>query len=185
MMEQISELAVMADRQRNTVIRTMTAADGPAVLAIYQAGIDTGHATFESAVPDWAGWDRKYLPHSRVVAANGALVLGWSAVLAVSSRAVYRGVAEVSVYVAPEARGLGLGRQLLTSVIAQSEDAGIWTLLAGTFPENQGSIALHKACGFRVIGVQERVGRMESGPYAGRWRDVVRMERRSPTVGRD
>jgi len=160
-------------------IAPMTAADGAAVLAIYAAGIATGDATFQTEVPGWEEWDAAHLRTPRLVARDrtGAVV-GWCALSPVSRRAVYAGVAEESVYVAAAMRGRGVGHALLEAMCRASEEAGIWTLQTGIFPENQASIALHEACGFRVIGVRERIGR-----HVGRWRDVVFMERRSRRVG--
>ncbi len=162
-------------------IAAMTAAHAPQVLAIYQAGIDTGDATFEATAPDWAAWDAAHLPDHRHVALDrtGA-VLGWVALAPVSDRCVYGGVAENSVYVHPDARGHGVGRRLLEAVIASSEAAGIWTLQTGIFPENTASLALHRATGFRDVGIRTRIGR-----HHGRWRDVVFLERRSTRVGTD
>ncbi len=160
-------------------IHGMTAADWPAVRRIYEAGIASGDATFEAAAPDWEAWDADHLAHSRVVASNGADVVGWAALSPVSGRCVYGGVAEVSVYVDPAAAGRGVGSALLAALVAASEEAGIWTLQAGIFPENEASISLHSKHGFRVVGVRERLGRHDDG----RWRDVVLLERRSATVG--
>lgn len=165
------------------MLRAMTPDDGADVLRIYQEGIDTGHATFETDAPDWESWDAGHLKHSRIVALRAGAFFGWAALSAVSKRPVYRGVAEVSVYVAQAARGLKVGRKLMQEVISASEQAGIWTLQAGIFPENKASIALHERAGFRVIGIRDRVGQMRHGPLAGQWRDVVWMERRSATVG--
>ena len=151
--------------------------DWPAVHAIYQAGIDTGNATFETTVPAWEDWDAAHLPDHRLVARDGDRVVGWSALAPVSDRCAYAGVAEDSIYIAPDARGRGVGRQLLTAVVASAEHAGIWTVQTAIFPENQASIRLHQACGFRVVGVRERLGRLH-----GRWRDVVLLERRSPHI---
>ncbi|UPL51293.1 GNAT family N-acetyltransferase [Hymenobacter sublimis] len=162
-------------------ILPMTEAHWPAVKAIYEAGIATGNATFETQAPAWEAWDRAHLGHSRLVAVDEAgTVRGWAALSPVSSRCVYGGVAEISVYIAAEARGQGLGRQLLQALIAESEAHGIWTLQAGTFEENTASIALHTQAGFRVIGHRERIGQ-----HHGAWRNTVQMERRSPTVGVD
>lgn len=165
------------------MIRPLTEQDAVAVLAIYQAGIATGHATFQAQAPAWADWDHSYLPDCRLVAARAGQVCGWAALTAVSSRCVYQGVAEVSVYVDPAARGQGVGRALLAALIAAAEQAGFWTLQAGIFPENAASLALHRQAGFRVVGVRERLGRMNYGPLRDVWRDVVMLERRSSTVG--
>ncbi|MET7299496.1 N-acetyltransferase family protein [Embleya sp. NPDC005575] len=150
------------------------------VLAIYQLGIDTGDATFQESAPEWVEFDAGKLPDHRFVALDegtGA-VLGWVAASETSKRAVYRGVVETSIYVHPDASGRGVGRALLAAQIASTEAAGIWTIQAGVFPENTGSLALHTALGFRTIGTRERVGR-----HLGQWRDVTLLERRSPTVG--
>ena len=160
------------------VIGEMTAADWPAVQRIYQEGIATGHATFETRVPDWDAWDQKHRPDCRLVVRDGSVVIGWAALSPASSRRVYAGVAEVSIYVAAAARGQGVGKCLLAALVEASEQAGVWTLQAGIFPENVGSIVLHRACGFRQVGYRERIGQMN-----GVWRDVVLMERRSRRVG--
>ncbi|RZL16813.1 MAG: N-acetyltransferase family protein [Hymenobacter sp.] len=160
-------------------LHPLTAAHWPAVRAIYEQGIATGNATFETQAPEWEAWDRAHLAHSRLVAVDEAgTVLGWAALSPVSSRCVYGGVAELSIYIAAEARGQGVGRQLLESLIADSETHGIWTLQAGTFEENTASIALHTQAGFRLIGHRERIGQ-----HHGMWRNTVQLERRSPTVG--
>lgn len=152
----------------------LTADHRTSVLAIYQAGIDDGNATFETSAPDWEKFDAGRLPEHRYVALMGAAVLGWTAVSAVSSRPAYAGVVEHSVYVHPEARGQGIGRRLLDTLIASTEAGGIWTIQSGIFPENTASLALHQAAGFRVVGTRERIGR-----HHGLWRDVVLIERRS------
>ena len=160
-------------------IIAMTKAHWPAVKAVYEAGIATGNATFETQAPAWDAWDNAHLGHSRLVAVDEAgTVRGWAALSPVSSRCVYGGVAEISVYIAAEARGQGVGRALLQALIADSEAHGIWTLQAGTFEENKASIGLHTQAGFRVIGHRERIGQ-----HHGVWRNTVQMERRSPTVG--
>lgn len=159
-------------------VRALTPQDWPAVRAIYEEGIATGDATFERAAPGWEAWDTSHLERCRLVAEDDHDILGWAALAQVSSRRVYAGVAEVSVYVAEKARGRGVGRLLLEALIAESERSGIWTLEAGIFPENEPSLALHQRCGFRVVGRREKLGQME-----GRWRDVVLLERRSPVVG--
>lgn len=158
-------------------VRDMTAEDWPAVRRIYGEGIATRNATFETEAPPWEKWDRGHLAEPRLVARLGREPLGWSALRPVSPRAVYRGVVEVSTYVGEGARGRGVGAALLSTMIERSERSGIWTLQAGVFPENQASMALHLRCGFRVVGVHERIGRMD-----GVWRDVVLLERRSPSV---
>ena len=162
-------------------IRAMSAADAEAVLAIYQAGMDAGNASFEDTAPTWAAFDAGKLAAHRLVAVNTRdTVLGWVAISPVSARAVYAGVVEHSVYVDPAARGRGVGRALLDALIASTEAAGIWTIQSGIFPENTASRALHRAAGFRELGIRERIGRHAS--QGNRWRDVVFIERRSPIV---
>ena len=162
------------------LIRPMLAADAPAVLAIYQAGLDTGQASFETVAPAWDAFDAARLPGHRHVAADAATgeVLGWAAVSAVSSRAVYAGVVEHSVYVHLGHRRRGVGAALLGALIRSTEAAGIWTIQSSVFPENIAILALHERAGFRVVGVRERVGR-----HHGRWRDTVLIERRSTVAG--
>jgi phosphinothricin acetyltransferase len=158
-------------------IEAMTDEHGAAVLMIYQAGIDEGNATFETRAPDWQAFSASRLPGCRYVAVDGGRVAGWVAVSAVSSRPAYAGVVEHSVYVDPGARGKGIGRLLLATVIDATEAAGIWTIQSGIFPENTVSLSMHKTAGFRVVGVRERMGQ-----HHGRWRDVVLIERRSQAV---
>lgn len=158
-------------------LQPMRPEDWPAVRAIYEAGIATGNATFETTAPDWPAWDAAHLADHRLVARLDGRVVGWAALAPVSDRCAYAGVAEGSIYVAPEAQGRGVGRALLTAVVTSAERAGIWTVQTGIFPENQPSIRLHEACGFRVVGVRERLGRLD-----GRWRDVLLLERRSPAI---
>ena len=159
----------------------MTPADAKAVLAIYQAGMDGGNASFEHAAPSWDAFDTGKLAAHRLVAVDEPdIVLGWVAVSAVSSRAVYAGVVEHSVYVDPTAQGRGVGRALMHALIVSTEAAGIWTIQSGVFPENTASLALHQACGFRTVGVRERIGRHPA--HGNRWRDVVFIERRSPVI---
>ena len=160
-----------------TVVRDLRQDDWPQVAAIYEDGIRTGDATFETAVPSWKAWDSGH-SELRLVAELDGEVVGWAALSPVSDRCCYRGVAESSVYVSAQARGRGVGRALLGELVARSESAGIWTLQAGIFPENDASLRLHAECGFRVVGVRERLG--ESN---GRWRDVLTLERRSGIVG--
>ena len=156
-------------------VEAMTGAHAAAVLAIYQAGIDEGNATFETRAPGWEAFTAAHLPAHRFVAAVAGRVTGWVAASAVSGRCVYAGVVEHSVYVHPAARGQGTGRRLLAALITSTEAAGIWTIQSGIFPENTASLALHRAAGFRVVGTRERIGQ-----HRGRWRDVVLIERRSP-----
>ncbi|CAB4728777.1 MAG: GNAT family N-acetyltransferase [Actinobacteria bacterium] len=168
----------------STTVRAMTAADWPAVEHIYAAGIATGHATFETAPPSWPAYDAtKLTEHRRVAVDADDVVLGWVAVSAVSDRCAYAGVVEHSVYVAPAAQGRGIGRLLLDALVTSTEAAGIWTIQSGIFPENSASLVLHEQAGFRVVGTRQRVARMEHGPLAGCWRDVLLLERRSGLVG--
>lgn len=162
------------------VIEPMATADAGAVLAIYQAGLDTGQASFETRAPGWADFDAARLADHRYVARDRSTgeVLGWVAVSAVSSRCVYAGVVEHSVYVGPGAQGRGVGTALLRALIRSTERVGIWTIESGMFPENAASLRLHQSVGFRVVGTRERLGR-----HHGRWRDVILLERRSPAVG--
>jgi len=158
-------------------IETMAHADWDAVAEIYRQGIEAGDATFETAVPGYAAWDAAHLGEPRLVARIDGAVVGWAALSPVSDRCVYGGVAEDSVYVAPEHEGRGVGRRLLSELVHRAEAAGIWTLQAGIFPENEASLALHERCGFRVVGRRERLG-----CHQGVWRDVVLVERRSDAI---
>ena len=160
-------------------IDTMLPSDWEQVRKIYLQGIATGLATFEQSAPEWPAWDAARLPAPRLVARceDGSLA-GWAALSPVSSRCVYGGVAEVSVYVAEDQRGRGVGLALLTALVEQSEAAGLWTLQAGIFPENTASVALHHRCGFRTVGCREKLGQLD-----GEWRDVLLLERRSRIVG--
>jgi len=159
-------------------IEWMTPDDWSEVRRIYLEGIATGDATFETEAPPWERWDATHRPGERFVAREGRSVLGWAALSAVSDRCVYGGVAEVSVYVATAARGKGVGAALLQRLIGASEEAGVWTLQAGIFPENRASLALHEWLGFRQVGRRERLGKMN-----GVWRDVLLLERRSVKAG--
>lgn len=166
-------------------IRPIVRTDWTEVRHIYEQGIGGGDATFEVRAPTWDRWDADHLTSPRLLASDGddrdgggGRTVGWAALTPVSSRAVYRGVADLSIYVAEAARRRGVGRALLEAMVARSEAEGIWTLQAGVFPENRSSLVLHLAGGFRVVGTRERIGRM-----GDRWRDVVLLERRSPTVG--
>ncbi|HEX8862628.1 MAG TPA: GNAT family N-acetyltransferase [Actinomycetes bacterium] len=171
----------MAVESRDVRIEPLWPADWPAVAAIYGQGIATGNATFETEVPSWERWNVSHLLDHRLVARAGPAgqVIAWAALAPVSDRCAYAGVAENSVYVAERARGLGVGRRLLTELVEGAERAGIWTVQTGVFPENTISLALHQRCGFRVVGVRERIGRLH-----GHWRDVVFLERRSSVAGR-
>ena len=166
----------------STVIRPMEPGDAAQVLAVYQAGLDTGQASFETDAPDWAAFDATKLPDHRHVAADAVTgeVVGWVAASPVSSRRVYAGVVEHSVYVHPGHHGRGIGAGLLAALIASTEAAGIWTIQSGVFPENTASLRLHERAGFRVVGIRERLGR-----HHGQWRDVAFIERRSPVSGAD
>ncbi len=158
----------------------MRAADWGAVQAIYAEGIATGDATFEREPPSWPQFERSHPEATRFVASDpdAGRIVGFAMLTPVSDRCAYAGVAEVSVYVAAAARGSGVGSALLEALIRASEQVGIWTLQAGIFPENRASLALHRRCGFREVGVRERLGCMQ-----GRWRDVLLLERRSHSVG--
>jgi len=161
------------------VIRPMRPADAGQVLSIYQAGLDTGNASFETAAPAWDAFDAAKLRLHRYVAADhDGRLLGWVAAAAVSDRCVYAGVVEHSVYVRPDAQGRGVGAALLAALIGSTESAGIWTIQSGIFPENAASIRLHERAGFRVVGTRHRIGR-----HHGRWRDVTFLERRSSIAG--
>lgn len=157
----------------------LAAGHWPAVKAIYEEGIATGHATFQTEAPEWTDWDCGHLPHSRlVVLSDEGSVAGWAALSPVSNRAVYAGVAEVSVYVRASERGRRMGLRLLRALVEESERNGIWTLQAGIFPENIPSLHIHEHCGFRQVGTRERIGAMD-----GIWRDTVLLERRSGVIG--
>ena len=159
-------------------IRPMLAEDWPAVRRIYADGIATGNATFETQTPDWEIWDRNHHAECRLVARIADEIVGWAALSPVSARACYAGVAEHSIYVDASRRGRGIGKRLLEAFVEASEGAGFWTLQSSIFPENQASIAIHLACGFRVLGRRKRVAMLN-----GVWRDTVIVERRSKVVG--
>jgi phosphinothricin acetyltransferase len=161
----------------DVVIRPMAGVDWSAVRRIYQDGLDTGLASFETVAPDWSAFDESRLDSHRLVAVVDGTVVGWVAVTPVSTRQVYAGVVEHSVYVDPVARGRGVGAALLGALIASTEAAGVWTIQSGVFPANTASLRLHTAAGFRVVGTRERIARRD-----GEWRDVVLLERRSPVV---
>jgi L-amino acid N-acyltransferase YncA len=154
-------------------VRPLVSSDWPAAAAIFAEGLATGAATFETTVPAWEDWDARHLTEHRFVAELDGEIAGWIAVVPYSSRAAYRGVGEESVYVAERARRRGVGRALLSALIASARDGGLWTLQAGIFRENEPSLALHRSLGFREVGVRERIGRLD-----GAWRDVVLLELR-------
>lgn len=162
-----------------TGIRPLVAADWPAVREIYAAGIATGNATFEAEPPDWAHFDAGKLPDLRLVAVDGETVLGWAAASLVSTREVYRGVVEHSVYVAPAASGRGIGGLLVAALLDAADAGGYWTVQSSIFPENEASLRLHRRAGFREVGRRERIALMSYGPSAGRWRDTILIERRA------
>ena len=158
-------------------VRDLRPGDWPEVARIYAEGIQTGNATFETEIPSWQAWDAAHLDEHRFVAERDGRVVGWVALAPVSSRCCYAGVAEISAYVAEQARSQGVGRDLLATAIESSERAGIWTLQTGVFPENEPSLGLLQRFGFRALGTQERIGRLH-----GVWRNVVLLERRSEVV---
>jgi L-amino acid N-acyltransferase YncA len=170
----------MSGDVNDVLVRPMEASDAGPVLAIYQAGLDTGQASFEVTAPAWEEFDAAKLPAHRHVAVDAGTgeVLGWAAAIAVSDRCVYAGVIEHSVYVHPASKRRGIGAALLATLIESTEAAGIWTIQSGVFPENTASLRLHRQAGFRVVGTRERIGR-----HHGQWRDVVLIERRSPVAG--
>lgn len=166
------------DPSSSRLIRGMRADDWPYVRAIYADGIRTGRATFEQNPPSWETWTAAHLTVCRLVACCNETVVAWAALSPISSRCVYRGVAEVSIYVGQNHRGMGIGQQLLHELVRCSEGQGFWTLQAGVFPENEASLRLLARCGFRVVGCRKRIGQLH-----GVWRDVLLLERRSTTVG--
>ncbi|HXI22413.1 MAG TPA: GNAT family N-acetyltransferase [Pyrinomonadaceae bacterium] len=162
------------------LIEAMQPNDWPALRSIYLEGIATGHATFETEAPSWHDWDGRHHRFGRLVAREGDRVVGWAALSPVSRRQVYSGVAEVSVYVAGDSRGKGVGRALLEKLISESEENGIWTLQASVFPDNAATIGLHRGCGFHEVGRRESIGKLN-----GMWRDTLLLERRSQVAGID
>lgn len=159
-------------------IKPITAELYSQVAGIYLQGLATGIATFQTEAPSWENWDKSHLPNCRLAAVDNNQLAGWAALSPVSSRCVYAGVAEVSIYIAEKFRGRGVGKLLLTKLIEESESAGLWTLQSGIFSENKASIRLHEQCGFRIIGYREKIGQRN-----GVWKDNIIMERRSKTVG--
>ena len=162
----------------NRIIESMGPGDWESVREIYPEGIATGNATIETHAPPWEQWNNNHRADCRLVARDGETIIGWAALSPVSSREAYSGVAEVSVYVAQRSRGMGVGKLLLDSLVSASESAGVWTLQASILVENEASIAINAACGFRSVGTRERIGRLN-----GRWRDTLLMERRSNVTG--
>jgi len=158
-------------------IRNLLPSNWDSVKSIYEKGIATGNATFQASAPSWEEWYSSHLEACRIIAEQNGKVLGWAALTPVSSRCVYAGVAEVSVYVDPKQSGKGIGLSLLEKLVALSEVEGIWTLQAGIFPENIGSLRIHEKAGFRMLGVREKIGKQN-----GVWRDTVLLERRSKTI---
>lgn len=163
---------------KEIAIQPMTADSWADVARIYESGIETKNATFETKAPDWDTWDIAHRQDCRLIALIDEKIVGWAALSNVSSRCVYSGVAEVSVYIDSDFRGMGVGDRLMSDLISESESNGIWTLQAGIFPENTGSLRLHEKHGFRLIGKKERIGKMDDT-----WREVLHLERRSKIVG--
>ena len=160
------------------MIRNLRNSDAQSVLEIYRQGLDTGEASFETEAPDWQTWQAKYLPHSRLVWEQDGQLLGWAALAPASARDCYRGVAEVSIYVANDFLGQGIGSKLMAALIAESERNGIWSLYSSIFPENSATLRLHLRHGFREVGIRERIAQRD-----GRWRNTLILERRSDKVG--
>ncbi|SCY45521.1 phosphinothricin acetyltransferase [Flavobacterium anhuiense] len=158
-------------------IRKLLAEDWDQVKLIYQKGIDTGNATFQTSAPSWEDWDQSHLASCRIAMQEDSKVIGWAALTPVSSRCVYAGVAEVSVYVDPAHSGKGIGLNLLNELVRQSEAEGIWTLQAGIFPENAASLSIHEKAGFKILGTREKIGKQN-----GIWRDTILLERRSAVI---
>jgi L-amino acid N-acyltransferase YncA len=167
----------MAVDSQATTIERLEPEHWPGVARVYEEGIATQNATFETEVPSWEAWNASHLPEHRLVALRNDEVVGWAAVSPVSDRCVYGGVVENSIYVGEAARGQGLGQRLLEELIASTEAVGIWTIQTGIFPENEGSVRLHERVGFEVVGRRKRLGKLH-----GEWRDVLLLERRSPNV---
>jgi L-amino acid N-acyltransferase YncA len=160
------------------IVRELCKEDYPLVKLIYEQGIATKNATFETTAPDWEEWNKKYIENCRFVAVSNGKVVGWAALSAVSGRCVYAGVCEVSVYIHEDHKGKGIGKKMLNALITASEQNSIWTLQSGIFPENAVSIKLHLDLGFREVGRREKIGKMD-----GIWRDTVLLERRSGVIG--
>lgn len=163
------------------VIENMTEAHWQQVSKIYLQGIKTEVATFETQVPAWEQWDSSHLKEGRFILRKGNKIAAWCALSPISSRSVYKGVAELSIYVAEEFKGLGLGKSLLKEIIQESEELGIWTLQSSIIADNEPSLGLHQSCGFRAVGYREKIAKNAKG----HWKDVIIMERRSTRVGMD
>jgi phosphinothricin acetyltransferase len=159
------------------IFRQMIEADWSQVVEIYTQGINTGNATFETEIPDWDKWNSGHIQTCRIVAVNEIEIIGWAALVPVSTRKVYSGVAEVSIYISNEYQGINIGSKLLKQLIEESEKNGFWTLQAGIFPENKSSTKIHQNNGFRIVGYREKIGQMK-----GMWRDTVLLERRSRII---
>ena len=159
------------------MVRIMRHSDSQKVLELYRMGLEKRNATFETVVPSWQEWDSKHLRHSRFVSEEDGIVTGWAALSPFSSREVYKGVAELSIYVSTIFRGKKTGSALMEKIIASSELNGIWTLVSSVFPENEATLRLHEKFGFRVIGRRERIARLD-----GNWRDTILLERRSSII---
>lgn len=167
-------------------VRAMCASDGAAVLAIYQEGIETGHATFQDSAPTWEHFDESKFKKPRLVAvSHSGEVLGWVSLSPVSSRPCYAGVGELSLYVRGDARGKGIGDALMGALVASSEAEGMWMLVSSIFAENAASIAMHERAGFKLVGRRKQLAKMTYGPFRGQWRDTLWLERRSVVVGID
>lgn len=166
-------------RSKAVQLTQITENDWPIVSSIYAEGLDTGQATFQTSVPSWDEWDEAHLNCCRLLLRDDETVAGWAALSPVSRRPVYRGVAEVSIYIGAASRGRGHGHRLLAELVRASEKAGLWTLQASIFPENQASVHLFEKCGFQLVGTRERLGALN-----GVWRDVLLLERRSSVTGR-
>lgn len=158
----------------NSQIRQIVQQDYPQVQSIYQKGIETGNATFQTTTKAWQEWQESVIPRTGYAAFDGETVMGWVSLSPVSDRCAYKGVAELSIYIAPEYQGKGIGKQLLQFILKRAEEFGIWTVQSGVFPENTASIRLHTNCGFRVVGTREKIGKLH-----GIWRDVTLLEYRS------
>jgi len=172
---------VITQPKTDMKFRELIFQDWQQVKDIYEEGIASGNATFQTSAPAWEEWDSSHVKNSRIIALDEAdNILGWAALSPVSGRCVYAGVGEVSVYVSQNAQGKGVGKALLNELIRQSEQNGFWTLTAGIFPENIASLKIHEQAGFKILGIRESIGKMN-----GHWRDTILLERRSQTVGID